>query len=48
MNELLTKVLGAHGGLERWRSYIKVEANFVSGNGLIRVETLASEFVAIC
>jgi hypothetical protein len=38
MNELLTKVLGAHGGLERWRSYIKVEANFVSGNGFIRVE----------
>ena len=26
MNELLTKVLDAHGGLERWRSYNKVEA----------------------
>jgi hypothetical protein len=26
MNELLTKVLDAHGGLERWRRYNKVEA----------------------
>ena len=29
MNELLTKVLDAHGGLERWRSYNKVEATIV-------------------
>ena len=33
MNELLTKVLDAHGGLERWRSYNKVEATIVSGGG---------------
>jgi len=25
INELLTKVLDAHGGLERWRGYNKVE-----------------------
>ena len=33
MNELLTKVLDAHGGLERWRSYDKVEATIVAGGG---------------
>jgi hypothetical protein len=33
MNELLTKVLDAHGGLDRWRSYNKVEATIVSGGG---------------
>ena len=33
MNELLTKVLDAHGGLERWRTHNKVEATIVSGGG---------------
>src|SRR5215470_1398997 len=33
MNELLTKVLDAHGGLERWHSYNKVEATIVAGGG---------------
>ena len=33
MNELLTKVLDAHGGLERWRSYNKVQATVVAGGG---------------
>ena len=33
MNDLLTKVLDAHGGLERWRSYDKVEATVVAGGG---------------
>ena len=33
MNELLMRVLDAHGGLERWRSYHKVEATIVSGGG---------------
>jgi hypothetical protein len=34
MNELLAKILNAHGGLERWRKYSKVEATIVSGGGL--------------
>ena len=33
MNELLTKVFDAHGGLERWHSCNKVEATIVSGEG---------------
>jgi hypothetical protein len=38
MNELLTKVLDAHGGLERWRTYNKVEATIVSGGGLFALK----------
>jgi hypothetical protein len=38
MNELLTKVLDAHGGLERWRSYNKVEATIVSGGGFFALK----------
>jgi hypothetical protein len=38
MNELLTKVLDAHGGLERWRSYAKVEATIVSGGGFFALK----------
>jgi hypothetical protein len=38
MNELLTKVLDAHGGLERWRSYNKVDATIVSGGGFFALK----------
>ena len=38
MNELLTKVIDAHGGLERWRSYNKVEATIVSGGGFFALK----------
>ena len=38
MNELLTKVLDAHGGLDRWRSYNKVEATIVSGGGFFALK----------
>jgi len=34
MNELLAKVIDAHGGLERWTKCEKVEATIVSGGGL--------------
>jgi hypothetical protein len=33
MNALLGKVLDAHGGLEHWRRYNKVEATIVTGGG---------------
>lgn len=35
MNELLNAVLRAHGGLERWKTFNKVRATFVSGGGLL-------------
>lgn len=38
MNELLTKVLEAHGGQDRWRGYNKVEATIVSGGGLFALK----------
>ena len=34
MSELLTNILEAHGGLDRWHQYHKVEATIVSGGGL--------------
>ena len=34
-NELLASVLHAHGGLDRWRTFEKVSADFVSGGGLM-------------
>jgi hypothetical protein len=34
MNELLGEILEAHGGLERWNEYERVEATIVSGGGL--------------
>ena len=34
MNELLAKILDAHGGMGRWQGYEKVEATIVSGGGL--------------
>ena len=34
MNELLERALGAHGGLDRWRTYESVHATIVSGGQL--------------
>jgi hypothetical protein len=33
MNELLTRILAAHGGMNRWNGYEKVDAMIVSGGG---------------
>jgi hypothetical protein len=43
MNELLTKVLEAHGGLDRWKSYNKVEATIVSGGGLFALKGILQD-----
>jgi hypothetical protein len=34
MDTLLDQVLEAHGGLERWQRYSKVEATIITGGGL--------------
>ncbi|MBV7507907.1 hypothetical protein ABES02_01380 [Neobacillus pocheonensis] len=34
MNELLAKVIDAHGGLDRWKSYHSLTATIVTGGGL--------------
>ncbi len=36
MNELLARVIEAHGGMDRWNGYEKVEATIVSGVTLLR------------
>src|SRR5215471_7195287 len=33
MNQLLGRILDAHGGMDRWRDYEKVEATIASGGG---------------
>ena len=36
MNEFLARIVDAHGGIDRWNSYQKVEATIVSGGGFFR------------
>jgi hypothetical protein len=38
MNELLAKVIDAHGGMERWKRYETVDATVVSGGGLFSLK----------
>lgn len=40
MIELLSKVLAAHGGLERWKTLGKVSATILSGGGLLPMKGL--------
>src|SRR5215471_2486011 len=43
MNQLLGEILDAHGGLERWNSFHKVEATIVSGGGLFQVKGIPQD-----
>jgi len=38
LNELLTRILDAHGGVDRWKRYENVEATIVSGGGLFALK----------
>jgi hypothetical protein len=38
MNELLTRVIEAHGGIDRWKRYERVEATIVAGGGFFRLK----------
>jgi hypothetical protein len=38
MNQLLSRILDAHGGMDRWREYKKVEATIVSGGGFFALK----------
>src|SRR5262249_34883898 len=40
MNQLLAEVIDAHGGMDRWMAYEKVEASIVSGGGLFALKGL--------
>jgi hypothetical protein len=43
MNELLARVLDAHGGMDRWNRYEKVEATIVSGGGLFPLKGVGQD-----
>ncbi|MBV8592631.1 MAG: hypothetical protein JO212_21650, partial [Acetobacteraceae bacterium] len=38
MNELLARIIDAHGGMDRWNRHRKVEATIVSGGGLFALK----------
>jgi hypothetical protein len=38
MNELLARILDAHGGMDRWRAHQKVEATIVTGGGFFALK----------
>lgn len=41
MNDLLKKMLGAHGGLERWQTIRKISADFSPREGLNKADSRA-------
>jgi hypothetical protein len=43
MNELLSRILDAHGGMARWNGFHKVEATIVSGGGLFPLKGVAPD-----
>jgi hypothetical protein len=43
MNELLARIIEAHGGIGRWNSYEKVEATIVSGGGFFPLKGVVQD-----
>ena len=43
MKELLAEILAAHGGMERWNEYQKVEATIVSGGGFFQLKGIPQD-----
>jgi len=43
VNQLLARILEAHGGVSRWRGYEKVEATIVSGGGLFALKGIIQD-----
>jgi hypothetical protein len=43
MNELLTRIIDAHGGRDVWKSYRKVEASIVTGGGFFALKGLLQD-----
>lgn len=43
MNELLARILDAHGGMDRWNGYEKVEATIVSGGGFFPLKGVVQD-----
>jgi len=43
MNPLLAEILDAHGGLNRWNEYHKVDATIISGGGLFQLKGIPQD-----
>jgi len=43
MNQLLSRILDAHGGMDRWRDYEKVEATIVAGGGFFPLKGMIQD-----
>jgi hypothetical protein len=43
MNELLARIIDAHGGIDRWNRYERVEATIVRGGGFFRLKGLPQD-----
>ena len=43
MNKLLAQIVDAHGGINRWKGYEKVEATIVSGGGFFPLKSLVQD-----
>jgi hypothetical protein len=43
MNELIGRILDAHGGMDRWNGYEKVDAKIVSGGGLFALKGMLQD-----
>src|SRR5215813_3439099 len=43
MNQLLSRILDAHGGIDRWRDYEKVEATIVAGGGFFPLKGMIQD-----
>src|SRR5499433_1618746 len=43
MNQLLGRILDAHGGMDRWRDYEKVEATIVAGGGFFPLKGMIQD-----
>src|SRR5215470_14730482 len=43
VNQLLSEILDAHGGMDRWNEYHKVEATIVSGGGLFQLKGIPQD-----
>ncbi len=43
MNDLLAKIIDAHGGMDRWKAYKKVDATIVSGGGFFALKGIIQD-----
>jgi hypothetical protein len=43
MNELLARIIDAHGGIDRWTEYEKIDATIVSGGGFFPLKGIVQD-----